>query len=50
MKDNKTIEVPKDQPGATKFANGNIPKDQLPQGVISDDRPRKDGPGGDSGK
>ncbi len=32
------------------YDDGNIPKVDLPQDVIPDEVPRKDGPGGESGK
>ena len=32
------------------YDDGNIPQEDLPQDVIPDEVPRKDGPGGESGK
>ena len=32
------------------YDDGNIPEADLPQDVIPDEVPRKDGPGGESGK
>ena len=32
------------------YDDGNIPEEDLPQDVIPDEVPRKDGPGGEDGK
>lgn len=32
------------------YDDGNIPKEDLPQDIIPDEVPRKDGPGGEGGK
>ena len=42
----------KDNKKETKnvYDDGNIPQVDLPQDVIPDEVPRKDGPGGESGK
>ena len=50
---NKTVKeipvFPPNQPPANAYDDGNIPKEDLPQDVIPDEVPRKDGPGGESG-
>lgn len=35
---------------AAAYDDGNIPKEDLPKDIIPDEVPRKDGPGGESGK
>lgn len=44
MEKNKTIN---DQKPVNQYDDGNIPKEDLPQDVIPDEVPRKDGPGGE---
>ncbi len=39
-----------EQKSTNIYDDGNIPKEDLPQDVIPDEVPRKDGPGGESGK
>ena len=52
MKDTKTCSNCKDNIKETSnvYDDGNIPQVDLPQDVIPDEVPRKDGPGGESGK
>lgn len=46
---NKEINTfPNGQKPANLYDDGNIPKTDLPQDVIPDEVPRKDGPGGES--
>lgn len=42
--------TPNGQPPADSYDDGNIPSEDLPQDVIPDEVPRKDGPGGESGE
>ena len=44
-KDSKT--TPNGQKTANEYDDGNIPQVDLPQDIIPDEVPRKDGPGGD---
>lgn len=44
---NKIIITPNDQQPADDYDDGNIPQVDLPQEVIPDEVPRKNGPGGD---
>lgn len=46
-KDNKIKTTPKGQKPANEYDDGNIPQIDLPQDIIPDEVPRKDGPGGD---
>ena len=52
MKDSKNCKDCKDNIKETSnvYDDGNIPQVDLPQDVIPDEVPRKDGPGGESGK
>lgn len=52
MKDCKNDKDCKDNTKKTSnvYDDGNIPQVDLPQDVIPDEVPRKDGPGGESGK
>ena len=51
MKEKKKITTtPGDQSPANTYDDGNIPKVDLPQDIIPDEVPRKDGPGGEGGK
>lgn len=47
-KDKKDLE--KNQNVTNAYDDGNIPHEDLPLDVIPDEVPRKDGPGGESGK
>ncbi len=49
---NNTLDTIKTVPLKLKddYDDGNIPEADLPQDVIPDEVPRKDGPGGESGK
>ncbi len=47
MKDNKANSFPNGQQPATVYDDGNIPNVDLPQDIIPDEVPRKDGPGGE---
>ena len=47
---NKTVIYPKGQKPANVYDDGNIPQVDLPQDVIPDEVPRKDGPGGEGGR
>ncbi len=38
-----------EQPIKNQYDDGNIPAEDLPQDVIPDEVPRKDGPGGETG-
>ena len=49
MKKNKTNTYPDGQRPANLYDDGNIPEEDLPQDIIPDEVPRKDGPGGESG-
>lgn len=51
MKEKKKITTtPGDQSPANAYDDGNIPNVDLPQDIIPDEVPRKDGPGGEGGK
>lgn len=47
---NKINTTPNGQQPADRYDDGNIPPEDLPQDVIPDEVPRKDGPGGESGE
>lgn len=47
---NKATVYPNGQKPANVYDDGNIPQVDLPQEVIPDEVPRKDGPGGEDGK
>ena len=47
---NQINTTPNSQPPANDYDDGNIPQEDLPQDIIPDEVPRKDGPGGESGK
>lgn len=49
-KDNKIKTTPDGQRPANAYDDGNIPQVDLPQDVMPDQVPRKDGPGGESGE
>ncbi len=49
MKKNKINTFPEGQRPANLYDDGNIPEEDLPQDIIPDEVPRKDGPGGESG-
>ncbi len=42
--------TPNGQPPANQYDDGNILPEDLPQDIIPDEVPRKDGPGGESGE
>lgn len=46
----KTTAYPNGQKPANSYDDGNIPQEDLPQNVIPDEVPRKDGPGGEGRK
>lgn len=46
-KDNKIKTTPNGQKPANEYDDSNIPQVDLPQDIIPDEVPRKDGPGGD---
>lgn len=48
-KENLNI-FPNGKQPANQYDDGNIPDEDLPQDIIPDEVPRKDGPGGESGK
>ncbi len=50
MKNDKINTLPNGQQPANQYDDGNIPNVDLPQDIIPDEVPRKDGPGGESGK
>ena len=50
MKDNKINTYSDGQKPANLYDDGNIPQVDLPQDIIPDQVPRKDGPGGEDGK
>ncbi len=50
MKKDKITTTPNGQQPADQYDDGNIPAVNLPQDVIPDEVPRKDGPGGESGE
>lgn len=41
---------PNGQAPASSYDDGNIPHEDLPQDIIPDEVPRKDGPGGEGSK
>ncbi len=47
---NQINTTPNGQQPANDYDDGNIPQEDLPQDIIPDEVPRKDGPGGESGK
>lgn len=47
MKKDKITTTPNGQPPANQYDDGNIPPEDLPQNIIPDEVPRKDGPGGE---
>ena len=47
---NKINTSPNGQPPANVYDDGNIPNVDLPQEMIPDEVPRKDGPGGEGSK
>lgn len=49
MDNNKIIITPDEQQPGNQYDDGNIPDVDLPQDIIPDEVPRKDGPGGESG-
>lgn len=51
MEKDKHIETtPNGQQPAGLYDDGNIPAEDLPQDIIPDEIPRKDGPGGEDGE
>ena len=51
MEKERKIEItPGGQAPANLYDDGNIPKEDLPKGIIPDEVPRKDGPGGEIGE
>ncbi len=50
MKDKKETTFHNGRQPANAYDDGNIPQVDLPQDIIPDEVPRKDGPGGESGK
>lgn len=50
MEKSKIKTTPNNQPPANQYDDGNIPSTDLPQDIIPDEVPRKDGPGGEEGK
>lgn len=50
MKNDKINTYPNHQKPACSYDDNNIPKEDLPQDIIPDEVPRKDGPGGESGE
>lgn len=49
QKDSMTT-APNASTSANAYDDGNIPKEDLPQDIIPDEVPRRDGPGGEEGK
>lgn len=49
-KDKHIETAPNGQPPADLYDDGNIPAEDLPQDIIPDEVPRKDGPGGEDGE
>ena len=47
---NKNTVYPNGQKPANAYDDGDIPQVDLPQDIIPDEVPRKDGPGGEGGK
>lgn len=50
MKENNIKTTPFGQRPANDYDDENIPKVDLPQDIIPDEVPRKDGPGGEEGQ
>lgn len=50
MENSKIKTTPYNQRPANDYDDGNIPSVDLPQDIIPDEVPRKDGPGGEEGK
>jgi len=50
MNNKKNTVYPNGQQPANEYDDSNIPSVDLPQDVIPDEVPRKDGPGGEDGK
>lgn len=50
MEKDKITTTPHGQRPANIYDDGNIPKEDLPQDIIPDEVPRKDGPGGEGGQ
>ncbi len=50
MEKEKINTTPGGQQPANLYDDGNFPKEDLPQDVIPDEVPRKDGPGGEGSK
>ena len=50
MKEKKSNVYPNGQKPANLYDDDDIPQVDLPQDVIPDEVPRKDGPGGEGGK
>lgn len=50
MEKNKITTTPGGQEPANIYDDGNISKEDLPQDIIPDEVPRKDGPGGEGGQ
>ena len=46
----KSTVHPNDKKSSNLYDDGNIPQTDLPQDVIPDEVPRKDGPGGEDGR
>ena len=45
--DHNLFTLPYNQKPANLYDDGNIPEEDLPQDIIPDEVPRKDGPGGE---
>lgn len=50
MKEEKINTTPNGQPAAKRYVSGDIPAEDLPEGILPDNRPRKDSPGGEDAK
>lgn len=50
MNKNETDLKKKQKSSTNAYDDGNIPHEDLPQDIIPDEVPRKDGPGGESGQ
>lgn len=50
MEDKKKNMLPDGQQPTNVYDDGDIPQVDLPQDIIPDEVPRKDGPGGESGQ
>ncbi len=50
MQDKKKNTLPGCQQSTNVYDDGDIPQVDLPQDIIPDEVPRKDGPGGESGQ